>query len=92
MTAVEIIHTCAERGIAVIAVDGHVFQGLSMAYPDLAAMMTGERGYKGDWEDWVRGCAEAALRLIEEFSSKPGYVFDVDPRSKQTWEEIYSPC
>ncbi len=86
-TAAAIVHVCASRGIVVLAVEGLLVKGGSI-YPNLDAIMDGSMGgYDGNWENLVRLCNQGALNLIEEYASIPGYVFDLDLRSKETWEE-----
>ncbi len=86
-TAMEIVRVCAERGIVVLAFDGYWIDGKDI-YPTLDGMMSAENTFKGDWEEWVRSCAEGALHALEEYSFRPEYVVELDLRSRQEWEGL----
>jgi hypothetical protein len=90
-TAAAIVRVCASRGIVVLAVEGLLIEGGSI-YPNLAAIFDGSiGGYDGDWENFLHLCNQGALKLVEEFAPIPGYVFDLDLRSKETWENVHPP-
>ncbi len=89
-TSAAIFRECAKRSIVVLGVEGLLLKE-GYIYPNLAAIMDGSMSrYDGDWEGLVRVCYQGALKLIEEYASIPGYVFDLDLISKETWEEDHA--